>query len=386
VSERVFGKTRWKRREVDNVVMILAILLCIAVVISAIAAERSARARHRFRAVCLNLFGIGCLGVGLVSIYAWCQGGAVVARQVAMAEMETSPGTLVRLFVDGDQPAEHMLPEKPADLAAQESRGRQADPVERVKQEVLTSSNLPQDAAITGVAAEAAEPGAPPEADNQAAELPAEATDQVPLDQTGLGDALPEEMRRQVQIDYAARPAWVECEEQDVGPVHQVSVNSGPYRRQRQAREKLDVELKQATDAYINELLGSSTAARWIAYDESRIHRSLVAPGNIYDEKVISPSVGVMHQSHALLEFGPEFHRDVEQAWRQIVARARLVKVALAAAAVLGTLTLLFSYFQADTATKGFYTGRLKFVTLVAILGLIVSGFLLARSIPWLWP
>jgi hypothetical protein len=33
------------------------------------------------------------------------------------------------------------------------------------------------------------------------------------------------------------------------------------------------------------------------------------------------------------------------------VARARLVKVALAAAAVLGTLALLFSYFQADTAT-----------------------------------
>ena len=111
-----------------------------------------------------------------------------------------------------------------------------------------------------------------------------------------------------------------------------------------------------------------------------------MAPGNIYDEKVISPSVGVMHQSHALLEFGPEFHRDVEQAWHQIVARARLVKVALAAAAVLGTLALLFSYFQADTATKGFYTGRLKFVTLVAILGLIASGILLARSIPWLWP
>ena len=66
---------------------ILAILLCMAIVISAIAAERSARARHRFRAVCLNLFGIGCLGVGLLSIYAWCHGGAVVVRQVAMAEI-----------------------------------------------------------------------------------------------------------------------------------------------------------------------------------------------------------------------------------------------------------------------------------------------------------
>ena len=75
-----------------------SVVLCIAVVISAIAAERSARARRRFRAVCLNLFGIGCLGVGLLSLYAWCHGGAVVVRQVAMAEMEANPGTLVRLF------------------------------------------------------------------------------------------------------------------------------------------------------------------------------------------------------------------------------------------------------------------------------------------------
>ena len=168
--------------------------------------------------------------------------------------------------------------------------------------------------------------------------------------------------------------------------MHQVSVTAGPYSQQRQVQKELDAELKKATDQYINELLGSSTAARWIAYDVSRVRRSLVAPGNIYDEKVISPSVGVMYQSHALLEFGPEFQRDIEQAWRQIVARARLVRVALAAAAVLGTLALLFSYFQADTATKGFYTGRLKFVTLVAILGLIVTGVWLARSIPWLWP
>jgi uncharacterized integral membrane protein len=93
-----------------------------------------------------------------------------------------------------------------------------------------------------------------------------------------------------------------------------------------------------------------------------------------------------MYQSHALLEFGPEFHRQVEESWRQIQARARLVKMALGAAAVLGTLMLLFGFFQADTATRGFYSGRLKFVTAVAILGLIVCGVYLTRSIPWLWP
>ena len=117
----------------------------------------------------------------------------------------------------------------------------------------------------------------------------------------------------QVQIDFAARPEWVDREPRDVGPVHQVAVSAGPYRQQRQARSELNEELKLATDEYINEFLDSSTAAHWIGFDESRIRQTLVSPGNYYDEKVISPSVGVMYQSHALLEFGPEFHRDIER-------------------------------------------------------------------------
>ena len=157
--------------------------------------------------------------------------------------------------------------------------------------------------------------------------------------------------------------------------VHQISVSSGPYLRQREARKELDRQLKLATDEYINEFLANAAAARWLGYDETRIRQTLVPARNIYDEKVISPSFGVMYQSHALLEFGPEFHRDVEQAWHQIVARAQLAKLTLAAVAVLGTLVLLFSYFHADTATRGFYSGRLKFVTAVAILGLVASGF-----------
>ena len=92
-----------------------------------------------------------------------------------------------------------------------------------------------------------------------------------------------------------------------------------------------------------------------------------------------------MHQSHALLEFGPAFHHEVERDWHQVMARTQLVKVALAGGAVLGMLVLLFGYFNADTATRGFYSGRLKFVTAVAILAVVATGFLIARSIPWLW-
>ncbi len=297
----------------------LIVVLGLAVIISAVAAERSARARRRLCAVCLNLVGIVCLALGLLGLCAWCRGDFVVARQVTMATAGASPAAVAQWLLD-------------------------------------------------------ARPAHPPEAVEG---LEISDRDAAPL--SGDADAT-------VQIDYDARPAWVDRPARDEGAVHQVCATAGPFCSQAEAEQELNVELKRLTDEYINDLLGSTTAARWIEYDLGRIRRTLVASTNYYNEKVISPSVGEMVQSHALLEFGPEFRREIAQRWHQIVARARLVKVALAAAALLGSLALLLSYFQVDTATRGFYTGRLKLATFVAILGLIVSGVWLARSIPWLWP
>jgi hypothetical protein len=349
-------------------ISILTILLCAAIVVAAIAAERSARASHRLRAFVLNLFGLTCLGMGLLAICAWSHNrGAVISHRVAMVERPHSAGSLVRLLVDNDGrvvPTENV----PADVTVAED-----SPPSAVDVEAAAATPGPDAAVdVSGLEQSAAQP----------AEQPAEAT----LEGAGVHGDLPIKLMPQVEIDYAARPEWVDREDRDEGSVHQISVSSGPYIRQREARKELDRQLKLATDETINEFLANAAAARWLGYDENRIRQTLVPARNIYDEKVISPSFGVMYQSHALLEFGPEFHRDIEQAWHQIVARARLAKLALAAVAVLGTLTLLFSYFHADTATRGFYSGRLKFVTAVAILGLIASGILLARSIPWLWP
>lgn len=328
------------------------VVLGIAVLVSAIAADRSARKQHRLRAVCLNLFGLGCLAAGLLSLYCWSHGRQTVMRQLAMASVQLERGGLASLLIaESDTQAAEVPPPAPTPPAPPAAAADDTQPAQEVDPAVMAEDPDPQP--------------------------PADADDEP---------ALPDDMQRQVQIDYAARPDWVDSGARDEGPVHRVSICAGPFPQLRQAQKELLVELKRATDEYINELLGSRTAARWIGYDVARIRQNLVAPKNYYDEKVISPSVGPMHQSHALLEFGPEFHRDVERTWQQIVMRARLVKVALVSAAVLGTLALLFSFFQADSATRGFYTGRLKFATFVAILGLIASGIFLARSIPWLWP
>jgi hypothetical protein len=186
------------------------------------------------------------------------------------------------------------------------------------------------------------------------------------------------------QIDFEARPPWVDRPAEQVGEALQVSVASGPFLRLAGARRELDQQLKLAVDTHINEWLGHPGAARWIDWNPDRIRAALVAPEHVFDEQVISPSFGSMHQSHALLEFGPGFHREIERAWHEVVARAQLVRITLLAAAVLGVLAMLFGYLQADTATRGFYAGRLKFATGVAILGWLALGIVLARSIPWL--
>ena len=43
----------------------------------------------------------------------------------------------------------------------------------------------------------------------------------------------------------------------------------------------------------------------------------------------------------------------------------------------------VFSYFSLDTATRGFYTGRLQFLAAIAILALIGAGLYFARLITW---
>ena len=51
---------------------------------------------------------------------------------------------------------------------------------------------------------------------------------------------------------------------------------------------------------------------------------------------------------------------------------------------VLGFLGLVFGYLKLDTATRGYYTGRLQIGALAAVLSLAAAGVLLARWIPWM--
>ncbi len=361
---------------------ILVIALVIVIVASAVAADRSARSQHRLRAIGWNLCGIICLLCGLLTIFAWSRGSVVdMTRRLAVATPSGKTTSVVRLLVgyDGrlERPDQHSAPLDEAVAEAQ-------SPAVEVQAEADDSAAPPLAPPATDPALEPAESLVP----DLVEDTHDDAVDWDALEQ--LDGAEPDsdlapEQRSQVQIDFDARPAWVEQPEVDKGDIHQISVTAGPYKSLQKARAELSRQLTMATSQYIDEFVGHPSASQWIQFSPDEIHRRLVASDHVFDEQVISPSVGTMYQSHALLEFGPAFHDQVNQAWHQVMARTQLVRVALLGGAILGVLVLLFGYFNADTATRGFYSRRLKFVTIVTILGMIVAGFLFARSIPWLW-
>ena len=141
-------------------------------------------------------------------------------------------------------------------------------------------------------------------------------------------------------------------------------------------------ELKQAADEYVDWYIAPG-ASRWVGWNQHFIKRYLVENRQpLLEEREFS--VGPMYLAHSRLNITPEARKQLDLQWEQFVARSRLLQTGLGAVAVFGLLFVALGYFKLDTATRGFYTGRLQFITVAAILSLVVAGVLFARWIPWL--
>lgn len=357
----------------------LLMLIVVAVILAACVPRRAGRVVRAAGVACWNLAVIACFVVAVVAFCSLARPRVTVSSHPAWKEIQHVRGAaapvaaLARQWASGHSIvmlSDHDGAPPPAEQA-----------------EVVEPPPAAAEAPDPTVPSPPSDPPPAPPQDSMPAAVEREEEEDTAAGDGGeraSGERLSVELLAHAQIDFAARPAWVDRVPEEVGEVLQVSVCSGPFLRLAAARKELYDELKRATDEHIDHWLGHAGAAQWIDWNRERIRKALVAPENYFDEQVISPSFGVMHQSHAMLEFGPAFHQEVEQQWHDVVARAQLVKLTLIAAAILGVLTLLFGYFHADTATRGFYAGRLKIATVVAILGWVALGIVLARSIPWL--
>lgn len=183
----------------------------------------------------------------------------------------------------------------------------------------------------------------------------------------------------------ADRPEWINKPPKVEGQAHMV-VSSGPWASRRECERELEHQLKKEVDAYINDYLGNPQAARLIGYDLETIQKQFVSsdPAHVYSGTLVSPTVGEMREEVRLVVIDEQDQRDIAEHWRRVVATSRLASSGLIGAGLLGLLAVAYGFLKADTATRGFYTGRLQLLSLAVVAAMIAAGVFLARAIHWM--
>lgn len=214
--------------------------------------------------------------------------------------------------------------------------------------------------------------------------LKAESEDTAPAVATATSSEPAIESHETIVVP-AGRPSWIRSAPRTTSRdgVHTIPVASDPYARSGDAQRALDRAIENATSEYIADYLGSSLAPQLLHYDARTIKERCVKPENLYAD-VATYSVGEMHESFALLEFDKGFRDELGQRWDGIRSTSRLTQLGVFAGAALLLLSSVFGYFRLDNATRGYYTGRLQFLTAAAILGVIGAGVFAAQWIHWL--
>jgi len=192
------------------------------------------------------------------------------------------------------------------------------------------------------------------------------------------------------------RPAWVESKATVDGDVHVLPIESGLYSSKRETDDALKEQIRRAIGEYIDDCVGQSYASSLIDFEIRQVAASgdqefrLVVAGQGFKiaDKTFSEqvrvSVGVMHQSHVLVTLDQSVRDQIDHRWSEITAMYRLAQAGLGAGVVLLLLGTMFGYFKLDTATRGYYTGRLQFAAAAAIMTLIAASVFLGKWIPWL--
>jgi hypothetical protein len=178
------------------------------------------------------------------------------------------------------------------------------------------------------------------------------------------------------------RPEWLEALPKYDDGVLKVAVKAGPYFTARDCEPDLEREVNLAVADFVNQRAQAKHASNFIHFSLDELRRRDVVREQFSEQ--LETSLGLMNQVHAQLAFDDAFAKEVDLRWSEIRSKSRLAQVGMGAGIIVLMLGTLFSYFRLDTATKGYYTGRLQFGTAGAILALVAASVLLAKLIPWM--
>jgi hypothetical protein len=207
---------------------------------------------------------------------------------------------------------------------------------------------------------------------------------------TDSGDATPNlktpvTLEKITNIRYLDRgeeaPSWLEAKPWTEGGVYFVPVESRLQIEEIDCDIALQEQVKEQTNEYINRLLKNRHATTLLTLRSGlpKIHVT-----ESFEERVVITDGSVCYMTHALLGFDDNFRSAVTTDWAEVRATSRLMQTGLGVGIVILLLSTMFSYFKLDTATRGYYTGRLQFAAAAAILTVIVASVLYANYSPWM--
>ena len=164
-----------------------------------------------------------------------------------------------------------------------------------------------------------------------------------------------------------------------------VVVESDPKVTHEDALASLDAKIREKLERYIDNYLGVPRAHKYLPFDLGHYKsRLILEEGDRYD-KVAKYSVGTMHESYAKLTIDSQFRQDIHHRWHEVVTSMRLFRTGGIVAGVLALMLVVFSYLRLDTATRGYYSGRLRMLGGLAILGLIgLAAYFFRYNLEWL--
>jgi hypothetical protein len=101
----------------------------------------------------------------------------------------------------------------------------------------------------------------------------------------------------------------------------------------------------------------------------------------IHDKEVSSESAPVrLREVWLLLEIDPAAQQEFIGQINAAIVNRRLVQTGAVGGTVVALLASVFGFLKLDTATRGYYTGRLRFLAGAVILGIIALGMFVVRA------
>jgi hypothetical protein len=171
----------------------------------------------------------------------------------------------------------------------------------------------------------------------------------------------------------AERPEWVDREGAfRADETYQMKIHVGPYTTLEECEKALPDAWNEAIRGYVDEYIENGAGGR-VRLSEAYVREQMIV--GRYDEPFLlraTPTQSApMVRTHLLLAVTEETHERLKGQWKSEVVEERIGRVGGVGGGILAMVLALFGYLRIDTATKGYYSGRLKLAATGVILGAI---------------